>query len=69
MRDDQVVGKAGEGLADGSIALAFSFLSASFHTECRVGGHSDTRGCRVRMLFIEASEKSVTNVLLSRNKS
>ena len=50
-RDDEVVGEAGEGLAPVSIAaFAISLARVSFHTERRVGGHSDTCGWRVRVV-------------------
>ena len=39
VRDDDVVGKAGDGLAELCIALTFPLLPASFHTECRVRRH------------------------------
>jgi hypothetical protein len=56
VRDDEVVGKVGDGLAGVSIALALSALPlarASFHTERRVGRH---RGWwRVRVVVVEGS--------------
>ena len=44
VRDDDVVEKAGDGIARVSIAFALSLTRASFHTECGVGGHGDTSG-------------------------
>ena len=46
VRDDDVVEKAGDGLARVSLTLARSFAQAGFHTERRVGRHGDTCGCR-----------------------
>ena len=50
VRDDDVVEKAGDGIARVSIASALSLTRAGFHTGCRVGGHRDTCGCRVRVV-------------------
>ena len=61
VRDDDVVEKAGDGIARGSIAFALSLTRAGFHTECRAGEHSDTCGCRVRVVvrrgFLEVKNR------------
>jgi hypothetical protein len=64
VRGDQMVGKAGDGLAHDNIAFAlfaFSLARASFHTERRVGRHRG--GCRVRVVvrrgFRESNKKKL----------
>ena len=66
--DDEVVGKAGEGLARVSIAFALCRERASFCTERRVGRHHG--GCRVRVVVVEASEEGLQlNNLISEPKN
>ena len=62
--DDDVVEKARDSLADVSIVPPFSLSRSSFHTECRVGGHRDTCGCRVRVVVRRGNPKSVDFVFL-----
>ena len=61
MRDDDVVEKAGDGLARVSIALALSLERAIYHTAHSLEKHRDTCGCRVRDVVrrgLEASKKA-----------